>query len=372
MPILIDAHEDMAYNQLREGRDYRLSVAETRQKDAAAGRTEDGETLLGWPEYQQGQVALVFSTLFASPRRKNNPLLTDPLEYRNPEEAHRIYWDQLDYYHRLVGESPRQFRLIQGLGDLKAHLAEWEQPVTRPEDPEDRQPVGHPVGLVVLMEGADAIRTPDELSEWWDAGLRIIGLAWVGTRYSGGTGEPGPLTPEGVELLDAMAEIGFALDISHMDVQSALQAAERYPGTVIASHANPLRMMRGSDSNRFLPDPVIDLLLERDAVIGAMPYNHFLRTNWTVEDGKASIDLGVFADHIDYYCQRAGDARHVGIGSDFDGGFGRESTPLEIDTIADLQKTTAVLASRGYSQQDIEAIFHGNWLRKLEEFLPKS
>jgi membrane dipeptidase len=256
--------------------------------------------------------------------------------------------------------------------DLQAHLEEWKTPLPVPEDPEDTRLVGHPVGMVVLMEGADAIRTPDELEPWWEAGLRIIGLAWVGTRYSGGTGEPGPLTPEGFELLEAMADVGFALDISHMDSKAALQAIERYPGTIIASHANPLGMMRGSESNRFLPDAVIDLLLERDGVIGAMPNNRFMSTKWTPEDGKASITLELFADHIDYLCQRAGDARHVGIGSDFDGGFGRESTPFEIDTVADLQKAVSILLSRGYSEKDVEAIFSGNWLRKLQEFLPKS
>ncbi|HEX9012140.1 MAG TPA: membrane dipeptidase, partial [Anaerolineaceae bacterium] len=237
-------------------------------------------------------------------------------------------------------------------------------------DPEDTRPVGHPIGLVVLMEGADGIRGPSELPEWWQAGLRIIGLAWAGTRYSGGTREPGPITLEGRELLDAMADIGFALDISHMDSVAALQALERYPKTVIASHANPVGMLKGSDSNRHLPDPVIDLLFERDGVVGVVPYNRFLLANWNESDGKNTVGLDVVANHIDYYCQRAGDSAHVALGTDFDGGFGRSAVPAEIDTIADLQKLTAVLTGRGYSPADVDAIFHGNWLRKLNQFLP--
>ncbi len=371
MPILIDGHEDLAYSSFYTGRDYRQPAAETRRRESAEGGPKEGHTLLGWHEYQQGQVAIVFGTLFAGPRRMGTRP-DDPLDYDTPDEAHRLTWRQLDFYRRLAEGSPEMFRQIRSRNDLAAHLEEWKKPVIQPEDPDDHRPVGHPVGLVALMEGADGIRNPDELGEWWDAGLRIIGLAWVRTRYSGGTNEPGPLTQEGARLLDAMAEVGFALDISHMDIQAALQAVERYPGTVIASHVNPLGMLRGAKSNRFLTDRVIDLLLERDAVIGVMPVNDFLRTGWTRKDGKSGITLELFADHIDYYCQRAGDARHVGFGSDFDGGFGCESTPLEVDTIADLQKVAAVLGSRGYSEADVEAIFSGNWLRKLEDFLPKT
>jgi len=46
------------------------------------------------------------------------------------------------------------------------------------------------------MEGADCINDFGELEEWWDMGLRFIGPAWAGTRFCGGTKEPGPLTPD--------------------------------------------------------------------------------------------------------------------------------------------------------------------------------
>jgi membrane dipeptidase len=369
MPFIIDAHEDLAYNMLGRGRDYTVSALETRRREAGLDPSQQRDCLLGWSEYQEGRVALVFSTLFGDPD-PNDRYAIPGLAYTNPEQAHRVYWKQIEAYHRLTDNAPDQFRLVHHKGHLRSLLNEWKKPVTPPEDPEDRRPVGHPVGLVVLMEGADGIRTPDELPEWWEAGLRVIGLAWMATRYSGGTNQPGPLTSAGKDLLDAMADVGFALDLSHMDPQAALQAAERYPGTVIVSHANPKAMLRGSDSNRHLTDPLIDRIVERDGVIGMMPINGALRYGWTVPDGKAAVPLSRCADVIDYICQRAGDARHVGIGSDYDGGFGRESTPAEIDTIADLQKLAGILAERGYAPADVEAIFNGNWLRKLDQFLP--
>jgi membrane dipeptidase len=71
-------------------------------------------------------------------------------------------------------------------------------------------------------------------------------------------------------------------------------------------------------------------------------------------------------DHIDHVCQLAGSARHAAIGTDLDGGFGREQSPGDLDTIADLARLPEMLAKRGYPPADIELIMHGNWLRFLD------
>ena len=73
---------------------------------------------------------------------------------------------------------------------------------------------------------------------------------------------------------------------------------------------------------------------------------------------------------IDYICQLAGDARHVGFGTDFDGGFGLQSTPKELDTILDLQKLVPMILSRGYSEEDASSILGGNWIQCLNRSLP--
>jgi membrane dipeptidase len=70
-------------------------------------------------------------------------------------------------------------------------------------------------------------------------------------------------------------------------------------------------------------------------------------------------------DHIDHICQLAGHARAVGIGSDLDGGFGTEQTPMDLDSIADLQSLSGLLSARGYSTQDVEGILHGNFIEFL-------
>jgi membrane dipeptidase len=360
--LIVDAHEDLASNILSFGRDYTKSVADTRHREAGTGiPTMNGDTLLGWPEYQRGQVAVVFSTLFALPaHRKSSDWDTEA--YADANQAHQLYSAQLDVYHRLVDEHPDKFRLVQTRQDLQAVLMDWEN--------SDLQ--NHPIGLVVLMEGAEGVRSPDELEEWWARGVRVIGPAWAGTRFCGGTREPGPLTPEGYALLEGMADLGFTLDISHMDEQAVLQALDAYPGLMIASHANAKSLLKGTDSNRFLSDRVIQGLLEREGVIGIVPLNSFLRVGWTAGDRREEVTLQDVVAQIDFICQMAGDARHVGLGSDFDGGFGVQSVPGEIDSIADLQKLIPLLTEKGYSDQEVAGILGENWLNLLKRALPES
>ena len=82
---------------------------------------------------------------------------------------------------------------------------------------------------------------------------------------------------------------------------------------------------------------------------------------------STGVVIAHIADHIDHICQLAGNANHVGIGSDLDGGFGREQSPGDLNTIADLQRIETILKNRGYSDADITGLFHGNFLRLLRE-----
>jgi membrane dipeptidase len=215
------------------------------------------------------------------------------------------------------------------------------------------------------------VRDPGELDEWWEMGVRIIGPAWAGTRFCGGTHDPGPLTKDGYGLLEGMGSLGFGLDLSHMDEQAALQALDVYPGTILASHSNAAALLKGVETNRHLSRQVIQGLIERDGVIGIVPLNGFLVPGWRPKDGRQLVSLEHVAAQIDHICQIAGDARHVGLGTDFDGGYGVQSTPREVDTIADMQKIIPLLLQRGYSPDDTAAVMGGNWLDRLQRFLPE-
>ena len=363
MPIIVDAHADIAWNMLKYGRDYTRSAEETRQLEAGGPVVvQNDDTLLGWPDYQRGQVSVIFSTLYATPARWSKGENKTQV-YKNFDEAHQLYREQLLTYHRITDSTPDKFHLIASKRDLDLVLDHWQNPTPTNN--------GHPVGMVVLMEGAEGIRELSELDEWYELGVRLIGPAWVGTRYCGGWNEPGPLTPDGRKLLSAMAEHNFILDLSHMDEQAAVEALDIYRGPIVGTHANCLSLLPNSPSNRHFSDRIIEGVIGRDGVVGVVPFNSYLKVGWVAgKSERSEVSLDNVTSHIDHICQIAGDALHAGIGSDFDGGFGLQSVPPEIETIADLQKLSSLLQARGYSETDIANILGGNWLARLRRDLP--
>ena len=356
MTLIVDAHEDIAWNVLCYGRDYTQPARATRDREAADTTADAGLAMLGLPEWLAGNVAVIVATVFVEPARSPFASKLSRI-YRTADEAFAVAMRQIDIYRRLA-DRHAQFRLVFTRGDLEAVLATWSPSAQAA----DRQ-----IGLVLSIENGDSIRTPGEVERWHAEGVRLVGPAWMASRYCGGTGEPGPLTDDGVRLLRRMADLNLALDTSHMAEQAFFQAIDRYPGPVIASHSNPRRYV---DTDRHLSDDMIRALIERDGVIGSVPFNAFLTPGWVKGDRKDAADLSAVVRAIDYVCQRAGDALHAGIGSDFDGGFGAASAPEGFDTVADLQKIGDGLRQAGYSPADVEAVMGGNWLRILRQCLP--
>lgn len=164
-----------------------------------------------------------------------------------------------------------------------------------------------------------------------------------------------------------MEELNIILDATHLCDQSFWEAMDHFNGRVWASHNNCRALV---PHNRQFSDEQIRELLNRGAVIGAVLDAWMLTPGWVrgvSTPAGAGVDLEKAADHIDYVCQMAGNSLHSAIGSDLDGAFGKNQCPVEIDTIADLQKLGPVLKKRGYSDDDIDNIFHKNWLRFLRE-----
>jgi membrane dipeptidase len=359
--LIVDGHEDIAYNVITFGRDYTRAAKDTRaaEADNTQARAAMGDCMLGLPEWLAGNVGVIFATLFAMPARRKIPgTETGVAAYTTPQEAYAQAMEQLDVYSRLADENPH-VALVREQKELDAVLATWKDGA-----PEEKRQIG----LVVLMEGADPVVRPQDLEAWYERGLRIVGPAWLaGTRYAGGDASGGPLTDEGIRLLRTMLDFNLALDVSHLAEQACLQAIDRYDGAVIASHSNPRKLVSG---NRQLSDDMIKAVLSHDGVMGVLPINSMLREGWRRGDRKDAVAVADVAAAMDYVCQMAGNAQHVALGTDFDGGFGAESTPAELDTIADLPKVATALKTRGFADADIEAIMGGNWLRILRRALP--
>jgi membrane dipeptidase len=345
--MIVDGHEDIAINALFGGRDIRQSVIETRAREAAEAREDMkrfGSAMLGLPEHRRGGVGLVFATIFAPPGEAESMAAQGLAQVR--------------FYHDLARDESTGVRLITTRGEL----AGLERDFADAESPDRR-----PIGLVLLMEGADPLRDPSELEGWQHEGLRLLGLSWGATRYAGGTHAPGGLTELGRTLLDEMQRLGVVLDVSHLAEESFWQAMERFYGPVIASHSNCRSYV---STDRQLTDDMIREIGWRDGVIGTVLANGFLVDGWTKESGEA-VTLDAVVRHIDHICELTGTAAHCAIGSDFDGGFGAETTPQELDSVADLGKIGEALTARGYSAEDVAGVLGGNWLGMLRRALPE-
>jgi membrane dipeptidase len=353
--FIVDAHEDIAYNALHHDRDVRRSAMEQRARESATAPADEassgGQTLtgmrdaamIGLPEHRRGGVGLVCSTIFCMPEEQD-AMTADG-------------WAQIRYYQGLAAEPDDMgARLIGSRADLDALTHDF----AAAPSPDKR-----PVGFLPLMESADPIRDPADLEQWYAAGLRIIGPTWRGSRYCGGTGHPGGFTDIGFALLTEMERLGMILDLSHMADDAVWQALERYGGPIIASHTNS-RVYLPTD--RHFTDDQIRATAARDVVIGVVLHNGFLVSGWTPAQGPVGMDAVL--RHLDHVRELVGDARHSGIGSDFDGGAGSESTPQPFDTVADLGSLADGLRTHGYSDDEITGIMGGNFLRVFAQALP--
>jgi membrane dipeptidase len=360
--LIIDAHLDLSMNALQWNRDLLLSAYTIRtqeQRTAGKGRSQGTVAL---PEMRQGRIALSVATLIA--RSTGRP--TPHIDFHSPTQAYGMAHGQLAYYRAL--EQAGHIRLLVDVAGLDAHMAEWQawdaahpEPLTL-----DAANATPPLGFVISMEGADPIQQPEQLAAWHAAGLRLIGPTHYGPgRYAGGTATELGLTALGAPLLREMERLGILLDLTHMSDQAFWEALEHYHGLVLASHNNCRALV---PHQRQFSDAQLQAIFARDGVIGAAFDTWMLQPGWVVDQSNnAGITMETVVDHIDHICQLAGNSRHAAIGTDLDGGYGREQSPEDLDTIADLQQLQGMLARRGYSADDIAAILHGNWLRLLRQ-----
>jgi membrane dipeptidase len=350
--LIIDAHLDLAWNALQWNRNIQHSVYTIRTGESNLSGTGRGQGTVALPEMRKGRIALCFATVLA----RSTGHTVQNLDYSSPYQAYAAAQGQLAYYHAL--NEAGEVRLVTNREELDKHIAAWQQWEDQTDRAEPRP------GLVICMESADPILVPEQLSAWKEAGVRIIGPAHYGPgRYAGGTSTELGLGFEGKQLLREMERLGILLDLTHLSDEAFWEALDCFNGSVLASHNNCRALV---PHQRQFDDKQIRVIISRDGVIGVALDNWMVRPGWT--RGAKENELVTFAhvtDHIDYICQLAGNSDHAAIGSDLDGGFGREQSPSDLDTIEDLQRMGEILAKRGYKDNDIASIMHGNWLRLL-------
>ncbi len=359
--LLFDAHLDLSMNALQWNRDLRAPLETLRSlEQGMTDKTDRGLGVVCLPEMRRGQIGLCVATLIARYVKPGSSLPG----CNSPEIAWAHTQGQLAWYRAM--EEAGEMAAIVDLDSLNCHIQRWQQALAAEHAEEATSQL--PVGYILSLEGADSILTPAHLQRAYEAGLRAIGPAHYGPgTYAQGTHATGGLGALGRELLAEIERLGMILDATHLCDDSFSEAMDLFSGRVWASHSNCRALV---PEERQFSDDQLRLLIERGAVIGAALDAWMLVPNWKrgeTQPEEAGVRLDHMLDHIDHVCQLAGNARHAAIGTDLDGGFGREQCPLDLTTIADLQRLPAMLERRGYSPTDIEQITSGNWIRFLRE-----
>jgi membrane dipeptidase len=352
--FIIDAHLDLAMNAMEWNRDLRKPVAELRNREKGmTDKPDRSRNTVSLPALREAKAGLVVATQIARYVRTDSPLPG----WNSPEQAWAQSQAQIAWYRTMVDSG--EMLQITGIESLENQIKIWADPLVPDQ--------GKPVGFVLSLEGADSLVKINYLEKAYAYGLRAVGPAHYGEgRYAGGTGTEAGFTESGKLLLKEMDSLHMILDVTHLTDQGFKEALEIFKGPIWASHHNCRALVK---NQRQMTDDQIRILIERGAVIGGVLDAWMLTEGWIrgVSLPKAmGASLGRLIDHYDHICQIAGNANHIAIGSDLDGAFGTEQSPFDLDTIADLQKLPGLLLQRGYAEDDIEKILHGNWLRFLK------
>ncbi len=354
--FIFDAHLDLSMNAMEWNRDLRRPISEIRAREHGKTDKKDrANNTVCFPEMRRGNVGVCVATQIARYVKLSN---SRP-GWHSPEIAWAMTQSQLAWYRAM--EEQGELRQIRNRTQLQAMVALWK----------NGAPANAPIGYVLSLEGADSMITLKHLERSYADGLRACGPAHYGPgTYAPGTEAEGPLTPKGRELVVEMDRLKMILDATHFADEAFWNALELFHGPVWASHQNCRKLV---PSQRQFSDEQIKALIARGAVIGAALDAWMMVPDWIrgkTTPQQAGVTLRHMVDHIDHVCQLAGNTLHSGVGTDLDGGFGLEQSPMDMDTIADLKNVPALLAERGYKPQDIENIMHGNFVRFLEQHLP--
>jgi membrane dipeptidase len=355
--FLFDAHLDVAMNAMEWNRDLTRPIEEIRRREASqTDKPDRGRGTVSFAEMRRAGVGLCVATQIARFVKPANPLPG----WHSPEQAWAQTQGQLAWYRAMEGAG--ELVQISTLATLQRHVALWESLV-------EKEKTGKPpLGYVLSLEGADSLITLHHLEMAYAQGLRALGPAHYGPgTYAQGTDATGGIGARGRELLKEMERLGIILDVTHLCDESFWEAVEVFQGKLWASHSNCRALV---PHHRQLGDDQIKYLVGRGSVIGCALDAWMLVPGWVRQKTTPhgiGLKLGRLVDHIDHICQIAGNARHAGLGTDLDGGFGREQTPTDVNTIADLARLPDLLKNRGYSDVDCAQIAHGNFVRVLIE-----
>lgn len=348
--FIFDVHLDLAMNAMEWNRDLRWPLEKIRRWEMhMKDKVDRGNNTVCLPEMRRGNIGLCVATQIG----RYSPYFHRLPGWNSPDQAWAQTQGQLAWYRAM--EEQGEMVQVRDLAQLERHLKAWDDNVAKG--------VKHPIGYILSLEGADSLVTLRNLERSHADGLRAVGPAHYGPgRYAHGTDAEGPITPLGIDLLREMDRLGMILDVTHLCDETFWDALDHFNGPLWASHQNCRKL---APWNRQFDDEQIKAVISRGGVLGMAFDAIMMVPGWVhLKSKPADFQLRIerICDHIDHICQLAGNSRHVGIGTDLDGGYGTEQTPMDLDSIADLQALPALLAKRGYGEKDIQGFMSGNFL----------
>ena len=355
MKFIIDIHLDLSMNAIEWNRDLTQSVLQINaQEKNLIDKPDRGKATVSLQAMREGNIGFCVATQIARYVKSNNPLPG----WNSPTQAWAQTQGQLAWY-RAMEKAGEMIQIIDKKG-LQNHLDLWSS-----SEP------NKPIGYLLNLEGADSIVTLDHLHRAYKQGLRAIGPAHYGPgTYAHGTNSEGGLGTKGKELLNEIEKLNIILDVTHLCDQSFWEAIDHYNGKMWASHSNCRSLV---PNQRQISNLQIKELIARKAIIGMAFDAWMMIPKWQkgISDPKKSgLVIETIIDHIDHICQLSGNSNHIALGTDLDGGFGKEQSPYDLETISDLQKMDALLKKRGYSENDIQKILNQNAINFLMGALP--
>jgi membrane dipeptidase len=209
------------------------------------------------------------------------------------------------------------------------------------------------VSAMLAIEGGEAIEgNLAALRMLHRLGVRLFGLTHnYRNKIADGMGEArtgSGLTEFGVELISELNKLQIVVDVSHLSDPGFWDVIEVSKDPIIASHSNARSLC---NHLRNLTDDQLKAVAEGGGVVGVNFYPEVVHVK--------EPSLGRVLDHFDYLIDLVG-VDYVGVGSDYDG---MRKPPVGLEDISKMLNVTRGLMSRGYSEDEIEKILGGNFLR---------
>ncbi|MFH0916544.1 MAG: dipeptidase [bacterium] len=244
------------------------------------------------------------------------------------------------------------------------------------------------IAAIPSLEGADPLKgEPLALALFYQAGVRVLTLAWADNSFSGtALGSGSGLTKKGQDLVGFCEELGVVVDVSHASDQAFWDVCAVSTKPFVASHSNCRALCPNA---RNLTDGMIRAIGDRGGVVGVNLYSGFLSPAFFAEEkdcleealgavqaGERTLEeageaisafhagiprppLSLLVDHVKHIVNVGGEDC-VGLGGDLDG---IDSTPVGMDGVADYPKIAELLIGAGLASAQVEKFCHRNLVR---------